>query len=103
MTKIILNLSRNYRRRHNGKYAPTLISFDTPTGQDLVESLKEEACSSPEAEMLSREARDELLVQIGNLPDCYREVVSLHYIYGLPHHEIAGILGHLSVDTEGIS
>lgn len=99
MTKIILNRSRNHRRHQNGKYAPTVISFDTPTGKDLVESLKEEVCPSPEAEVLSRESRDELLAQIAKLPDCYREVVSLHYIYGLPYHEIAAILDHHSVDT----
>lgn len=99
MTKIVLNLSRNYHRRHNGKYAPALLSFDAPMGKDLVERTEEKACPSAEMEMLSRESRDELLAQVANLPEHYREVVSLHYIYGLPHHEIASILNHHSVDT----
>jgi RNA polymerase sigma factor (sigma-70 family) len=99
MTKIVLNLSRNYHRRCNGKYAPTSMSFDAPMGRELVDSIEEKACPSPEEEMVTRESRDDLLAQIANLPERYREVVSLHYIYGLPHYEIATILGHHSVDT----
>ena len=99
MTKIVLNLSRNYHRRHNGKYVPTLVSFDAPLGQTLIESVGEKAHPSPEMEMLSRESSNELLAQIANLPGRYREVVSLRFIYGLPYCEIATILNHHSIDT----
>jgi len=98
MTTIVLNRSRNYHRCHNGKYAPTM-SFDSPRGKELVESIEEKACPSPEAEMEARESRAELFAQIAKLPQHYREVVSLHYIYGFKHHEIATILNHHSVDT----
>ncbi len=39
------------------------------------------------------EGRLDLESALARLPDGYREVVVLHYLYGYPHHEIGSLLG----------
>ena len=46
--------------------------------------------SAPHAEP---EGRLDLESALARLPDGYREVVVLHYLYGYPHHEVASLLG----------
>ncbi len=99
MSKIVVNLARNHHRRKNGSCRPTFVSFDTAAVQELVENMEANTCPSPEMEMVSREARDELYTLVAKLPESYREVVSLHFIYGLQYREIAALLNHHSVDT----
>jgi RNA polymerase sigma-70 factor (ECF subfamily) len=99
MSKIVVNLARNHHRRKNGSCRPAFVSFDTAAVQELVENMEANTCPSPEMEMVSREARDELYTLVAKLPESYREVVSLHFIYGLQYREIAALLNHHSVDT----
>ncbi len=99
MSKIVVNLARNHHRRKNGSCRLAFVSFDTAAVQELVENMEANSCPSPEMEMVSREARDELYTLVAKLPESYREVVSLHFIYGLQYREIAALLNHHSVDT----
>jgi RNA polymerase sigma-70 factor, ECF subfamily len=60
---------------------------------DITEDQEPIASSDPENALERSEERDQLRRVIAQLPSCYREVVILCAIHGLPYADVAAILG----------
>ena len=84
LLQIVANEARN-RRRSAGRRAHLALRAATeqPSGG---------AAPSPEASLLSAEARDALLAAVNGLPEDQRTVIALRFFAGLSEHEVAEAL-----------
>jgi RNA polymerase sigma-70 factor (ECF subfamily) len=84
LLQIVANEARN-RRRSAGRRAHLALRAATeqPSG---------DAAPSPEASVLSGEARDTLLAAVNELPADQRTVIALRFFVGLSEHEVAQAL-----------
>ena len=92
--RIAINLSRNrfkwWKRRKKDK----TVSIDGPVGDTemtYAEKLSDSG-SSPEEEVLRKERRSQIMTEIGNLPDSFKEAIVLCDIEGLSYQEISDVL-----------
>jgi RNA polymerase sigma factor (sigma-70 family) len=85
LLQIVANEARN-RRRSAGRRAHLALRATTeqPSG---------DAAPSPEASVLTREQREQLLAAVNELPEDQRTVVSLRYFVGLSEQEVGEALG----------
>ncbi|MGZ8708205.1 MAG: RNA polymerase sigma factor [Gaiellaceae bacterium] len=84
LLQIVANEARN-RRRSAGRRAHLALRAATeqPSG---------DAAPSPEASLLSAEARETLLAAVNELPEDQRTVIALRFFVGLSEHEVAETL-----------
>ncbi|MGZ8692380.1 MAG: RNA polymerase sigma factor [Gaiellaceae bacterium] len=84
LLQIVANEARN-GRRSAGRRAHLALRAATeqPSG---------DAAPSPEASLLSAEARETLLAAVNELPEDQRTVIALRYFVGLSEHEVAETL-----------
>ena len=84
LLQIVANEARN-RRRSAGRRAH--LAFRAVTEQP-----SGDAAPSPEASLLSAEARGTLLAAVNELPEDQRTVIALRFFVGLSEHEVAETL-----------
>ena len=84
LLQIVANEARN-RRRSAGRRAHLALRAATeePSG---------DAAPSPEASLLSAEAREALLAAVNELPENQRTVIALRFFFGLSEAEVAETL-----------
>jgi RNA polymerase sigma factor (sigma-70 family) len=85
LLKIVANEARNRRRASTRRDALTLRAS--------VESSSGEAAPSPEAALLEREQRRELVAAVDGLPEPQRLVIACRYFLELSEDETAEVLG----------
>jgi RNA polymerase sigma-70 factor, ECF subfamily len=88
---IARNDSLNYVSRV-GRRQSKQVSLDQPGEREIFEGTVNKHYHSPEREMENKETLEELYKCIQQLSDPLRASVVLHYIIGLPYHEISVIL-----------
>ncbi len=83
----------NTKKRHGGRETYGENEIPDRSGPSLLDVVYDEQARSPSSAEAVIEAKHAMLAALNSLPDDYRRAMTLHYLRGNPHVEVARIMG----------